>query len=769
MYFKPIAIKCLSLSLLLFFAINSYAQVKATAPAGSIPKTGDEFVGPFNSWLNAKTGFGTKGNGVTDDTAALQAAFDAAAKGTVNSTLYLPAGTYLITGTLTMNNHIHVSIVGADPKTTIIKWGGAAHGTMMQVNGTAYSKFNRITWNGNRVADVAVEQSWDGAKPNFDTSNEYADDIFVDVGFGIHGGHLGHGFAETSILRGQFIRNTSAGVSLGNFNALDIWIRNSLFLDCTVGVTNTFGAGNFKLYRNVFRNSANSDISMLNTGEFSVRDNTSINSNQFFYAGGTRNPASTIIEGNTVIDPVTTQAITVDNQGPAIFINNIVRSRALVMTGPVAVFSSGPTSDYVSMGNTFTVSNPVYINGNKIEYNDKVVSPASLGRLAAQTLPGVEPNFKRKIFEVPAGANAAAIQAVINQAAKVSGTRPVVHFPHGNYFVSTTIFVPANSDIQMVGDGYGNQNSSMLTWNGDTAGPIISIIGPGKATLRDITFIGNAATTNILITNADQKGSRVFLQEFHQNGGHVGMLANRLDHTIILGYDIQFSGLKKAVSVIGGPLAAAGTPAEGRTIIYSGAESGNDVSHEVSSGGNLMVQDSWYEGGNKSTYVKLSGKGIFTADGDHIATPRQTNVPSVIVNNFSGKATFVADDFTDRFAVSGDGSHAKILALGIMAEDNPIVADTSSPKADIRVLFSRTRDYKSNITGSGSSAIPNIGNYNQAFVDDMLANMMSVHPRTLVALPAGVTDIRLYRVMSLNGAKGLDIEGGANVPLKGKK
>ncbi len=327
MYFKPTAIKCLSVSLLLLFSFNTYAQVKATTSVGSVPKTGDEFVGPFNSWLNAKTGFGAKGNGVTDDTAALQAAFDEAAKGTVNSTLYLPAGTYLITRTLTINNHINVSIVGADPKTTVIKWGGAAHGTMMQVNGTAYSKFDRITWNGNRVADVAVEQSWDGGKPNFDTSNEYADDIFVDVGFGIHGGHLGHGFAETSILRDQFIRNTSAGVSLGNFNALDIWIRNSYFRDCTVGITNTYGAGNFKVYRNVFRNSTNSDMSMRNTGEFSVRDNSSIGSNQFFYAGGTRNPASTIIEGNTIIDPVSTQAITIGNQGPAMVFDNIIRSR----------------------------------------------------------------------------------------------------------------------------------------------------------------------------------------------------------------------------------------------------------------------------------------------------------------------------------------------------------------------------------------------------------------------------------------------------------
>src|ERR1700761_2034258 len=206
---------------LLFLTLNSYAQ-----NSGSIPKNGDEFVGPFKSWLNAKDNFGAKGNGASDDSNALQAAFDAVAKGDRGATLYLPPGTYLITRTLLMNYHINVSIIGADPANTIIKWAGSAHGTMMLVNGTAYSKFDRITFNGNKVANVGIEQSWDFKKPNFDTGNEYADDVFTDLVFGINGGNLKYGFAETTILRDKFIRIVAAGVSLGNFNALDIWIRD---------------------------------------------------------------------------------------------------------------------------------------------------------------------------------------------------------------------------------------------------------------------------------------------------------------------------------------------------------------------------------------------------------------------------------------------------------------------------------------------------------------------------------------------------------------
>ncbi len=68
---------------------------------------------------------------------------------------------------------------------------------------------------------------------------------------------------------------------------------------------------------------------------------------------------------------------------------------------------------------------------------------------------------------------------------------------------------------------------SLFTWEATPVPRLLSIAVPGKATLRDITFRGNAAVTNILITDADQKGSRVFLQEFRQAGGQVGMIAKR--------------------------------------------------------------------------------------------------------------------------------------------------------------------------------------------------------------------------------------------------
>src|SRR5262249_9541305 len=124
-------------------------------PARALTSTvEDEFVGPFSSWTNVKTTFGAKGDGVTNDTVAIQNALNAIKSGMVN-VLYFPAGTYKITSGLTLNTASAtrtVEIIGADPATTRIKWAGATGGMMLTATAFELSKVARITWDGNSVA-----------------------------------------------------------------------------------------------------------------------------------------------------------------------------------------------------------------------------------------------------------------------------------------------------------------------------------------------------------------------------------------------------------------------------------------------------------------------------------------------------------------------------------------------------------------------------------------------------------------------------------------
>ncbi|TDH19745.1 hypothetical protein EXU57_22870 [Segetibacter sp. 3557_3] len=749
---------------ILIFLLASFHCFSSGVYSQGHPAIDDEFVGPFPSWINVKTQFGAVGDGVADETAVLQAAFDAVGNSTSTaSVVYLPPGTYRITATLRMDFKTSVSLIGADPATTKIKWAGPAGGTMLSVSGTSYSRFNRITWDGagRDTALNAIDQSYDGSNGYFDTGNEYADNVFTDVSHGIRGGFLGHGFAETAIMRCKFIRNKIAGVSLGNFNALDAWIWHCSFQDCNIGVTNFYGAGNFDVYNCVFKNSAYYDIVMTNTGRFSVRDNTSIGSEGFFAANFTRNPALITLQSNTILDSRRDATIYLGNHGPVALIDNVVRSRVNAAAPIVWVNQHETENDLFCTGNTFTVSNPVQSASRMIIEEKSVASRELLGGLKEQVLPGTQPNLNRQVFEVPPGSDAAAIQAIINQANTFSGNRPVVHFPHGTYYINTTLNIPKGSDIQLVGDGHGDTYRTELQWVGTTAGPVIDIVGVSKATLRDFTVNGNNLATNIRMSDIDQEGSRVFMHETEANVNQTNLLVDGLDNTLVLAINSRFSrSTGKSIDVVGGPFAAAGTPLKGRTILQGGLEFDNNPSQKITNGGNLLLRDVWYESNIHTPYLHLTGSGTFAIENSRIASLRG-RAPVIDISNFAGKATFLNAHIEDRISINGNGAQTKFLGLGTVSYGQTYIENTTSPAGDIRSYNSRS--VVNADAGTGSKEMANIGQVDVKFISSMLEPGRNVHSEVLAPLPAGVTDVRLYRVWTHFGVKGIDLQRSSGV------
>ena len=87
----------LKLTTLLCIAIIAVVSYQASAQTISYYQTGEEFAGPFPSWRSVKE-FGAKGDGSTDDAAAIGKALKAL-KNTNAKTwnvLYFPAGTGLL-------------------------------------------------------------------------------------------------------------------------------------------------------------------------------------------------------------------------------------------------------------------------------------------------------------------------------------------------------------------------------------------------------------------------------------------------------------------------------------------------------------------------------------------------------------------------------------------------------------------------------------------------------------------------------------------------
>jgi hypothetical protein len=722
----------------------------------------EEFVGPFPSWANVKTNYAAVGDGVADDTAAIQRALNAL--GSTNPTLYFPAGIYRITQTLTLAGQQYVNIIGQDPSNTTIIWAGAPGGTMLYLNGIAYSRFDRLAFNGQASAAVAVDQSWAGSGNYFDTDNEYADDVFENAGIGLRCGNLGAGCAETSMLRDQFVSDTVAGVSMRNYNALDMFIWYSLFQNDADGVTNNQGAGNFHVYDSVFENSTLADLEIGNTGVFNFRGNYSIGSNWFFVcAGATNNPANITVEGNTILDTIKPESIVACELGPVILLDNTIRSLASVTSGPVVSVSSFNAADLFSMGNTFTVPPPAtYGNGHYHSVQDQSVARSTVNP-SPPILPGTPPNNKRQIFEVVSGATAAQIQQTINQAAAAGSAKPVVHLQPGSYSINATLVVPAGSDMQIIGDGY----YSRLAWSGSTTGPVMRLLGPTKATLRDFSVSGNGNSADgIEVDNADQAGSRVFMEQATLALSHTNLFVDGLDYTNVelhdFYHDYSSTTGTTSVKVTGGPSAAQGLWEGGATNIFAGASAGNYLSYAVSNGAHVGVRDIWYDasaGGGQAANV--TGTSTFTYAGSALYLPGSSPL-AISLDNFQGTAALLNLNTNGDIVITGNGMNARVLGLGLVGPSPTFFTNASNPAAATEFLNSQTTANPP--PGAATSELPEQGTADPAFLTATLNQIRTEQPSLLAPLASGVTDARFYRVFVDSAAAGIHLAAASVAP-----
>jgi hypothetical protein len=725
----------------------------AHAAPQSVPAMHDEFVGPFPSWSRVTTDYGARGDGTTDDTAAIQRALDDLGRGRRSPVLFLPAGTYRLTHTLSVRFAESVAIVGEDPATTVLRWDGPAGGTMLDVNGLAYSRIVRLTFDGRRRAAVAIEQSWDGSAPHFDTGNEYADDWFVDVAHGIRGGFRGRGFAETSVVRSRFVRNTTAGIALGNFNALDLWVWQSIFEDCGVGVTNATGAGNFHVYNSVFERSTTADLSIGNTGGFSARHNYSEGSRAFFVsAGATANPATVHLQNNVIVDTIDTAAVRLGNQGPGVILDNVIQSPA-GSTGPVVTWEGLLDADVTSIGNTFTAANPVRSNGRLTSVDDRIV-PRSAIQPEVPVRHGVLPNLKRAVVGVAGGADGRAIQAAIDAAVLERGTRPIVHVPAGIVSISETLTIPA-SDLQLVGDGF----RTVLRWTGNGTGPVLRLHGPSHATLRELQIDGAERAHGLIIEGADQPDGRVFMQQVQvRHARHSDLVVDGLDYTRVEAEDFghAYSPGGPAIRVAGGPRLAAGDPASGRVAIFSGASAGNRISYDVSNGARVLVRDLWYESGAGPGFARIHGRAELTADGLRVSSPLGPDASAFVVDNLEGRVTILASDLDDGIRVTGTGRAAQVLTLAVLCRQRAArcYQDVSTPAARGAVVNSRQ---PSLLRILRSTSATDVGTADPDFLRTMLRHAREERPAALTPRTTRVTDVRMFRVLVQRGLENVRV------------
>ncbi len=721
------------------------------------------FYGPFPSWANLKKDYGAKGNGLADDTAALQQALDDLGTPGYPSVLYIPSGTYLVTSTLTVTNRWGIAIIGQDPSNTTLLWRGEAGGDILLLNGFKWSRISRLTFDGDGSAGAGINSGWDGAY--YDQSeNNITDCVFTDLQFGIRFGTHNVGVMDTDvpIIRCRFIRCSHAGISVESFNALQYWVWYSQFIDCNIGISNAtsprpgldHGAGNFFVYRSLFLRSRATDFSTGNTGFFSLRENTSYGSSHFYWVNWYKgqNGSNLTLQDNHVYDSLSATPIESEDLGPYLLLDNVFRTSS--DSAPIlSITTSATQAQIISLGNTYTSSTPftsTSANTRVTSLEDRVAIPSSIPEYFP-VLPTSPQRFEGKVVEVPAGAGVGVVQRIVNEAAERAqrtGERVVVHFPQGDYIFNQTLVVPANVRLVLVGDGPATR---LMQDSGDPAqtvrGPLLLMQGPNKASVRDL-FLWYP-DTGVEVTNADQSGARISMEHPTDGLQNIGpaLWADGLNHAEIKLYDAYIG----QVLVDGGPEldTASVSIFGGDTTAGWGHRTANlfNVEH----GAKLLMWDIWEEGWDPNISQNYGNAGSITVSGANLA-PYFTSdepLPSPIIDfadGFQGRATFLEDVIDGQVDANNTSPLSTIVFAGCtgQAAVTPAWFQVTGPSRRVSFFDNVT---VGNPEAPGDYQAPDQGDApSESEIDASLSDLRTLKPDLQPPLPNGVTDLKMTRV-----------------------
>ena len=199
--------------------------------------------------INVKD-YGAVGNGVANDTAALQAAFNTAMGQPaghginyhLNKPVFIPAGIYLVDAPLVINNTWGAHVSGAGMTSTIIQ-NQADGETVLSLNGVGYSTFAHMRLEAGNDG-IACEYNWDGGGMSAQLVT------FYKMTFGSVGGHRAAYGCQVALAGAQCdtsswidcVFGADVGISVDALNAISNRIVGGNLQSCRIGIEVIRGA-----------------------------------------------------------------------------------------------------------------------------------------------------------------------------------------------------------------------------------------------------------------------------------------------------------------------------------------------------------------------------------------------------------------------------------------------------------------------------------------------------------------------------------------------
>ncbi|PIA94188.1 Glucan 1,3-beta-glucosidase [Cercospora beticola] len=457
--------------------------------------------------------FGAKGDGVTDDTRAINSAISSGnrcAPGACGSSTTTPAVVYFPTGIYMVNasiiDYYYTQMIG-NPKpgcmptirasTTFTGGLGVIDGNQYGANGLGYGATN-VFWRQIRnliidttlvpAANAITGLHWPTAQATslqnlvFNMNSQRGTQhqgIFIEEGSG--------GFMNDLVFNG--------GLYGANWGNQQFTSRNLTFRNCVTAINQIWDWG--WTYKSININNCTTGINMtngapngLNIGSLTLLDSSISNTRIGINTGRTRttNPPTA---GGLVVENVRFSNVPIAIRGPdgnrvgnVQSIAGYIEGHAYTPTGPTEVQQSLTPNVRPS---ALLQSDGKYYERSKPQYENLPLSSFVSARTAGARGDGRTDDTR-------------ALQAAINSA---RSQNKVLYLDHGNYIVSNTIYIPAGSKI--VGETFSVIMSSGSFFNNITnPQPVVQIGRPGEQ--------GSIEWSDTIVSTLGQQKGAVMIQ-----------------------------------------------------------------------------------------------------------------------------------------------------------------------------------------------------------------------------------------------------------------
>ena len=642
-----------------------------------------------SDWINVKSDItpAAMGDGVTDDTVALQAAFAKLDDQKVDAPriFYFPPGTYRITATLTPTKVQGGALYGHGGATRVV-WDGPQGGRMFHSNGFGRSIWFGLSLDGAGKAAVGVDHD---SKTYYETRVRYQYCSFANfTESGIRVGHDQKMASAEMMFYDLLFINCERGISFQQFNDYDNAIVRNIFRNC--GSAIHCAVGNVYVRDCHFEGSREEDL-LLAPHSHSVRRCTSVGSNAFIRTAQPGEfPLLLAVEDCHVSGWKDPQgAVQLLNRGPITFFDSVfvgpvvADSPAINLGNPLKFQQTLITANVKSKG-----SAPALVRSGA---NARVIDvPRDREMLIVKLADrrwDCRPELPGNIFDARIGFGAAgdsraddtaAIQATIN-AARASGHGAEAYLPIGRYRITRTLNLPAGN----YGFGSSLGFRSVLAWSGTGGQSMVHAEDPDGVVVRQLRFEAPAKMdVSSLLVTANAPG------HFHCDGLYAGGSRNPRFRGLVLdslpaGFSVYAPHVNGDTLVrncgnacilidnwyadYNGPFTiSGGSGGSGFIGINSGVASCCDVDLTVRDNASIVFGDLYSE--QTQAHLLATGKPGQKPGRITISAAKQEGhaTDKIKIDGYAGQVTYNRANFanTPHHFVGRSGNHCRLLLLG---------------------------------------------------------------------------------------------------------